>query len=42
MANWVPKLDEVSIEIAVFPTGDGECVTIEAKEFIEEIDPDVL
>ena len=42
MANWVPKLDEVSIEIAVFPTGDGECVTIEAKEFTEEIDPDVL
>jgi hypothetical protein len=42
MANWVPKLDEVSIEIAVFPTGDGECATIEAKEFTEEIDPDVL
>ncbi len=40
LANWVPKLDMVSIEIAVFPTGGGECVTIEAKEFTEEIDPE--
>ena len=40
LANWVPKLDEVSIEIAVFPNGGGECVTIEAKEFTEEIDPE--
>ena len=42
LANWVPKLDEVSIEIAVFPTGDSDCVTIEAREFTEEIDPQNL